>query len=122
MDLLKEKFFESVFISDRVDRDYTVRKTLSDEDYIGYHIWLYINIHEMYRKHKPNARLRVGVNPNIIFHGGCLGCLSQRKHGINRCTGCQYFRADWSKNNLHIEGEEASTMSNDELIRHLKNK
>jgi hypothetical protein len=35
-----------------------------------------------------------------IFHGGCLQCKSQEKHGINRCLGCQYFEADWSKPDL----------------------
>ena len=58
-----------------------------------------------------------GNNPNIIFHGGCLGCISQRNHGIDRCKGCQYFRFNHSKPNLHIEGEEADTMSGDDFKR-----
>ena len=52
---------------------------------------------------------------NVVFHGGCLGCISQRIHGIDRCKGCQYFKGNWSKPNLHIEGEEASTMSEDDF-------
>lgn len=28
---------------------------------------------------------------NIVFHGGCLGCASQRLHGLGRCKGCNYF-------------------------------
>ena len=37
-----------------------------------------------------------------IFHGGCLRCKSQEKHGIRRCLGCQYFEADWDKPDLSI--------------------
>lgn len=39
----------------------------------------------------------------LIFHGGCLSCKSQEKYGIGRCTGCQYFTADWSLPNLFIK-------------------
>lgn len=39
----------------------------------------------------------------IIFHGGCIGCKSQMKHGIKKCVGCQYFAADWSKPNLFLK-------------------
>lgn len=38
-----------------------------------------------------------------IFHGGCLGCSSQKIHGVKRCTGCQYFEADWSLPDLKIK-------------------
>lgn len=39
----------------------------------------------------------------IIYHGGCLSCISQEKYGIERCNGCQYRRANWSLPNLQIE-------------------
>ena len=39
----------------------------------------------------------------IRFHGGCHGCVSQKRYGIKRCKGCQYFLADWSLPNLSIE-------------------
>ena len=35
-----------------------------------------------------------------IFHGGCLSCTQQEKHGINFCYDCQFFDADWNKPNL----------------------
>lgn len=42
-------------------------------------------------------------NKKIVFHGGCLDCSSQKKHGVRRCLGCQYFEANWSKPNLSIK-------------------
>lgn len=39
------------------------------------------------------------------FHGGCLGCVSQEQHGLRRCTGCQYFDADWSLPDLSIKNK-----------------
>ena len=65
-----------------------------------------------------------GSSPNIIFHGGCLGCISQRNHGIDRCKGCQYFRFNHGhiKPNLHIEGEEAAIINADDFKRLLGGK
>jgi hypothetical protein len=40
-----------------------------------------------------------------IFHGGCIGCISQEINGVERCTGCQYFNAEWNKPDLRIENE-----------------
>lgn len=30
-----------------------------------------------------------------IFHGGCIGCLTQAKIGVLGCKKCQYFEANW---------------------------
>ena len=38
-----------------------------------------------------------------IFHGGCLDCYSQEIYDINRCSGCQYHKADWDRPDLHIK-------------------
>jgi hypothetical protein len=73
----------------------------------------------MFKKHLPCTIVFRGRHPNIIFHGGCLGCLSQRNHGIDRCMGCQYFKGNCSKPNLRIEGEEASTLSGEDFKRML---
>jgi hypothetical protein len=48
----------------------------------------------------------IGIAPlgdKTVFHGGCLQCKSQDKHGIRRCLGCQYFDADWNKPDLSIK-------------------
>lgn len=45
----------------------------------------------------------------VIFHGGCLDCNSQEIYGKHRCTGCQYFEANWQLPNLstgHAEEEK----------------
>jgi len=39
----------------------------------------------------------------VIFHGGCLTCISQGIHGLRRCNGCRYKEANWSLPNLRIE-------------------
>ena len=45
-------------------------------------------------------------NPNsketIVYHGGCLGCKSQKMNGIGACKGCQYFTANWGLPNLRV--------------------
>ena len=45
----------------------------------------------------PESRKR------IIYHGGCISCVSQSENGIGRCVGCKYFTADWSKPDLSIK-------------------
>lgn len=84
-------------------------------NYIDYHIWEDIYWESMYNDHAPDTKVFRGTNPNIIFHGGCLGCKSQRIHSINRCKGCRYFKANWDSPNLFIEGEDSHTMGADEF-------
>ena len=36
------------------------------------------------------------MSGQIIFHGGCIGCRTQKKKGVDNCRLCQYFDADWS--------------------------
>lgn len=114
---IKAVEFERIWVAENVHSRYRASDSLTDSDYIDYHIWEDQNSSKMYKKHLPNTMGMRGNNPNIIFHGGCLGCISQRNHGIDRCKGCQYFRFNHSKPNLHIEGEEADTMSGDDFKR-----
>lgn len=37
-----------------------------------------------------------------IFHGGCLGCISQHVRGLWMCRHCKYHKSDWSKPNLFM--------------------
>lgn len=38
----------------------------------------------------------------VAFHGGCHGCTQQAVHdGPKFCMNCQFFNADWSKENLN---------------------
>lgn len=115
---LDEKFkfrkhdeFEDIWVADHVYRDYDATRKLNNNDYIDYHLWEDQNCEAMYKKYLPKTKVYRGVNPNIIFHGGCLGCLSQRKNGINRCKGCMFFRAAWDKPSLYIKGEKAATFN-----------
>lgn len=43
-------------------------------------------------KETPLKSTRTGC---LIFHGGCLECVSQKFDQLERCKGCQYFKADW---------------------------
>lgn len=116
----QEVAFEQVFIAEEVKGHYGASKSLSDDDRINYMIWLDANHDAMYAKHLPEVRVFRGNNPNIIFHGGCLGCLSQRSHGIDRCKGCMYFKFKSDKPNLRIQGEDATKMSGEDLVKFLK--
>tara|TARA_R110000772_G_scaffold146690_1_gene257020 strand:+ start:6570 stop:7085 length:516 start_codon:yes stop_codon:yes gene_type:complete len=125
---IKKDEFEAIWISKNVNRKInrhgklSMEDKLSDNDYIDYYLWQDQNFKEMYKKHLPGTGYIRGKNPNIIFHGGCLGCLSQRLHGIDRCKGCSYFRWRGDKSDLSIEGEEASRLSGDDFIDFLKGK
>ena len=63
---------------------------LSSSEYIDYHIW------------ETQTNSQPSMLDHVIFHGGCLRCESQQIHGIDRCTGCRYFRANWTKEDLRI--------------------
>lgn len=95
-----KKKFEEIWIEENVHHKYGVQKKLSDEDYINYHIWEDINWSKMYQVHKSDTLVIRGENKRIIFHGGCLPCNHQIKYGINKCSGCMYFKADWRKPDL----------------------
>lgn len=99
----ENKRYADIWYAYNVDGDYGAERVLSDEEYISYHIWEDINCAKMYKLYKPDTTVFRSANPNIIFHGGCLGCKSQQSHGIDRCKGCQYFKADWKKPDLSIK-------------------
>jgi hypothetical protein len=94
--------FEAIWVAENCKRDYGVAKRLSDNEYIKYHIWERDNWKAMHAKHLPDHKVMRGVNPNIIFHGGCLSCVSQEKHGVDRCKGCLYFKFEHHKPKLKI--------------------
>lgn len=91
-----EPNFEQVWLNENKYKNYLASKSLSDDDYIKYHQWEKENWEEMRAKHTPNACVIRGSNDHVIFHGGCLSCQSQQLHGIDRCKGCQYFKANWN--------------------------
>ena len=99
----ENKKYADVWYECNVKDNYNAERQLSNEDYINYHIWEDINCERMYKLHKPNTMVMRGVNSMIVFHGGCLSCKSQQWHGIDRCIGCQYFKADWNKPDLNIK-------------------
>lgn len=107
--------YENIWIKENKNGKYGASKELSDEEYINYHIWEDINSELMYKTYIPEARVIRGKNPNIIFHGGCLGCISQRNHGIDRCKNCMYFRAKWDNTNLFIPGEDSAKMNGEDF-------
>lgn len=116
-EFIKADEFEQIWIAKNRNNNYHATDILNDDEYLDYKLWDDMNTEAMYKKHCPNTLLCLGKNPNIIFHGGCLGCLSQRLHGLERCKGCMYFRFGRSKPNLHIEGEEAAKMTTEDLKR-----
>lgn len=118
----QESEFEQIWVKENKDEKYGEGKLLSDDQYIDYHIWEDMNSSRMYKKHLPNYLILIGKNPNIIFHGGCLGCLSQRKHGIERCKGCYYFKFNANNPNLCIKGEDTSKLSATDLFNFLNSK
>ena len=116
-EFIKAADFERIWIVKNVNDKYSAPQVLNDDEYLDYKLWEDMNLETMYKKHLPNARVFIGKNTNIIFHGGCLGCMSQRLHGFERCKGCRYFRCNWGKENLHINGEDSAKLSVDDFKR-----
>jgi len=109
------RIFEELWVKHNKYGKYQDQYKLDPDDYINYHIWCNINNDKMHKKHLPNTMVVSGINPNIIFHGGCLGCKSQRLHGINRCKGCSYFGVSNSNQSLFIDGEDSATLGQDDI-------
>jgi len=40
---------------------------------------------------KQYARVHPSEKKHIVFHGGCLGCVTPLHYGLGNCTGCLYF-------------------------------
>jgi Fe-S cluster biogenesis protein NfuA len=94
--------------------------SLNDRQYIDYKVWEDTHYDAMYKKHFKNTKVFRGKNTNIIFHGGCLGCISQRQHGIDRCMGCSYFRYNNYQSDLSIKGEYADSFNQEDFKEFLK--
>lgn len=100
------ELFKSIWIDKNVADNFRAHESLSDKEYVYYKVWCQMNDEHMYKTHLPNATVVSGsVNriDKIIFHGGCLNCVSQEITGVGRCLGCQYFRADWNKPDLNVK-------------------
>jgi hypothetical protein len=107
--------FENIWVLKNVQNHYFGGLyELDDNDFIDYHIWQDLNFSDLAKKHLKNVKITRGVNPNIIFHGGCLGCKSQRIYGIDRCKGCFYFRGK-TNDELKIDGEDCAKLSEKEF-------
>jgi len=117
---IKKDEFERIWIAENVTHNYEDRDSLSDDDYIDYYIWKDQNDNQLCKKYLPKIATFKGNTPNIIFHATCLGCISQRNHGINRCKGCKYLRDNQSNLNLHIDGEKTDTLSIHDLYNFCK--
>jgi hypothetical protein len=114
--LLKHMLFESLWIQSNIDGAYGIYKNLSDNDYIDYHLWEVLNEERLWGEHDADRLVIRDIHPNIIFHGGCLGCVSQSQHGVDRCKGCQYFKPNWNLPDLKIEGEQPDSIPKEELL------
>jgi hypothetical protein len=117
--ILADKF-EKIWVDENVNDNYNATSLLNDDEYLDYNLWEDMNTERLFSKYKSDTFVISGKNPNIIFHGGCLGCASQRIHGLERCKGCKYFRANWSKPDLSISGEWSATIDGDDLKNLLK--
>lgn len=42
----------------------------------------------------------------VVFHGGCLGCISQSLHSRVRCVTCRYFESNWNLPDKSIRTEK----------------
>ena len=114
--------FERIWVeknNHRCSGMYDPTGSLNNRQYIDYKVWEDTNYDEMYKKHFKNTKVFRGKNPNIIFHGGCLGCVSQRRHGIDRCMGCSYFRYS-NDTDLSIKGEYADSFDKKDFEEFLK--
>ena len=51
---------------------------------------------------KVYAEMHPEEKAKIIFHGGCIECVTPIHYGLGNCMKCMYFESDWSKRDLSI--------------------
>lgn len=51
---------------------------------------------------KVYAKNHIDEKKKIIFHGGCLGCVTPLHYGLGNCLECMYFEPNWNKRDLSI--------------------
>lgn len=112
---VKKEIFEQIWLAQRANDEYNLAVNLNDDDYINYQIWEKANNERLYEKHKKLiSETRIGAD--IVFHGRCVDCISQKIHGIERCKGCQYFKFIDGKPDLHIKCKKIKTITKEEII------
>ncbi len=90
-----EETFEELWMDDNMSNcSPKSRRSVSDDLYIEYVKWELNNYERMNKKHRPNTTVIRGTHPNLIFHGGCIGCATQLKQSVEVCKRCSYFRND----------------------------
>lgn len=90
-----EETYEELWLDDNLsNHSPKYRSSVSDDLYIGYVRWENDNAERMNKKHRPNTTVIRGTHPNLIFHGGCIGCVTQLKQSVDQCKRCFYFRND----------------------------
>ena len=98
--------FEKIWVHDHCKFDKKdfklLNKTLDDDTYIEYNIWVKSNKDYLLEKYTPNVLSGHPAYSHIIFHAACLSCTSQKEHGIDRCRGCTSFKFDMDKPCLKI--------------------
>lgn len=53
---------------------------------------------------KQYARVHTSEKKHLVFHGGCLSCVTPLHYGLGNCLGCKYFNGVTSNYpNLKIE-------------------
>jgi hypothetical protein len=88
-----EETFEELWMGDNLSKcSPKSRCSVSDDLYIEYVKWELDNYERMNKKHRPNILGIRGTHPNLIFHGACIGCVTQLKQSVEVCKRCTYFR------------------------------
>lgn len=49
---------------------------------------------------------KIEKEDKVIFHGGCINCVSQERFGLERCYGCQFQKPDWNLPDKSIKKDE----------------
>lgn len=92
-----DKFAQILILknSENIGDAYDLVSSFSDNEYIEFC--------EYEKQEKEAMYGRGSSGGHIVFHGGCLRCKSQYIHGVDRCRGCCYFRAEWNKSDLSLK-------------------
>jgi len=58
-------------------------------------------------------------NKQVIFHGGCLGCVAQENAGLGYCVGCKYFECEWHLPDKSMKPDDGKVESARKVARWL---
>jgi hypothetical protein len=71
-----------------------------------------------YQTIKSKSKNHFNSDGLLVYHGGCLDCISQLHYGLKRCNGCKFKTPNWNLPDLSVKKPESLFNPDGILIYH----